>query len=77
MDFHNCYKAIQRLGKGSTACVYSALQFMDGNLVAIKSFKRSNYFASDNNNGKKAFQKEFKILTKIDHKNICKLKGVF
>ena len=50
--FHKSYKAVKRVGKGATAFVYSAIRHLDGKDVAIKSFKRSAYFASDNNNGK-------------------------
>ena len=50
--FHTSYKAVKRIGKGVTACVYCAQRFLDGKEVAIKSFKRSVYFASDHNNGK-------------------------
>ena len=35
-----------------TACVYNALNLANGKEVAIKSFKRSVYFAQDNGNGK-------------------------
>lgn len=35
-----------------TACVYNAINLANGREVAIKSFKRSVYFAQDNGNGK-------------------------
>lgn len=67
-----------------TACVYNAISFANGKEVAIKSFKRSVYFAQDNQNGKViykliqvSFCKEFKILSLCDHKNICKMQSVF
>jgi serine/threonine protein kinase len=52
LGFHTAFKAIKKIGKGMTACVYNALSFATGREVAIKSFKRSVYFAQDNGNGK-------------------------
>ena len=45
--------------------------------MAIKSFNREAYFESENGNGKKAFQKELKILSGLNHKNLCKFEGVY
>ncbi len=55
LGFHTSFKAIKRIGKGMTACVYNAISFANGKEIAIKSFKRSSYFSTDNNNGKVAF----------------------
>ena len=44
LGFHACFKAIKKIGKGMTACVYAAINFATGEEVAIKSFKRSAYF---------------------------------
>lgn len=52
LGFHSSFKAVKKIGKGMTACVYNAINFANGKEVAIKSFKRSVYFAQDNNNGK-------------------------
>lgn len=52
LGFHTSFKAIKKIGKGMTACVYNAVSFATGREVAIKSFKRSVYFAQDNGNGK-------------------------
>ena len=41
LGFHTAFKAIKKIGKGMTACVYNALSFATGKEVAIKSFKRS------------------------------------
>lgn len=60
-----------------TATVYKALQYSTGTDVAIKSFKRAVYFATENGNGKKAFQKEFKIMTQTKHPNVIQLNGVY
>jgi len=51
LGFHNLFKALRKIGKGMTACVYHAQCFSTGKDVAIKSFKRSAYFTSENNNG--------------------------
>jgi hypothetical protein len=45
------FKAIRKIGKGMTACVYNALCYISGKEVAIKSFRRSAYFATEDNNG--------------------------
>ena len=45
------FKAHKKIGKGMTASVYNAISFASNKEVAIKSFKRSVYFASENNNG--------------------------
>ncbi len=52
LGFHTAFKAIKKIGKGMTACVYNAISFATGREVAIKSFKRSVYFAQENGNGK-------------------------
>jgi len=77
LGFHTSFKAIKKIGKGMTACVYNAINYANGKEVAIKSFKRSVYFAQDNGNGKTSFRKEFKILTEVNHKNICQLQSVY
>ena len=61
LGFHGSFKAISKIGKGMTACVYNAINFNNGKEVAIKSFKRSVYFKQDNGNGK-VFQFIFRIL---------------
>jgi len=55
LGFHESFKAVKILGKGLTATVYKAMSFRDKKDVAIKSFKRSVYFATPN--GKPSFQK--------------------
>jgi hypothetical protein len=55
LGFHTSFKAIKKIGKGMTACVYDAINFTNGKEVAIKSFKRSVYFEQDNGNGKVFF----------------------
>jgi hypothetical protein len=77
LGFHTSFKAIKKIGRGMTACVYNAINFANGREVAIKSFKRSVYFAQDNGNGKISFQKEFRILTQINHKNLSQIYSVF
>lgn len=52
LGFHTSFKAVKKIGKGMTACVYNAINFANGREVAIKSFKRCVYFAQDNGNGK-------------------------
>ena len=51
LGFHTSFKAIKKIGKGMTACVYNAVNYANGREVAIKSFKRSVYFTQDNGNG--------------------------
>lgn len=55
LGFRDGFKAVKILGKGVTATVYKATRYRDQNDVAIKSFKRSVYFAAEN--GKLSFQK--------------------
>jgi hypothetical protein len=55
LGFRDGFKAVKILGKGVTATVYKATRYRDQTDVAIKSFKRSVYFATDN--GKLSFQK--------------------
>lgn len=55
LGFRDGFKAVRILGKGVTATVYKATRYRDQNDVAIKSFKRSVYFAAEN--GKLSFQK--------------------
>ena len=57
--------------------MYRVCRLRDKKSVAIKSFNREAYFESENGNGKKAFQKELKILSGLNHKNLCKFEGVY
>ena len=83
-NFHPQFRAIRRIGKGVTACVYEADRLRDHKPVAIKSFKKSVYFASDNGKGKveifliqEAFIKEMQILSELSHPGIGAYNGVF
>lgn len=75
LGFHESFKAVKILGKGLTATVYKAISYRDRKDVAIKSFKRTVYFATPN--GKLSFQKEFQTLASLQHKNICGLESVY
>lgn len=77
LNFHGQFQAIQKIGKGVTANVYRVCRLRDKKSVAIKSFNREAYFESENGNGKKAFKKELKILSELNHKNVCKFEGVY
>lgn len=72
--FREAFRPIIRLGKGMTAVVYKAESLLEHQDVAIKTFKRAVYFQ---NHGKDSFKKEFEILTKLKHKNLCELIGVY
>jgi hypothetical protein len=52
LNFHPQFRAIRRIGRGVTACVYEAIRLRDQKQVEIKSFKKSVYFSSDNGKGK-------------------------
>lgn len=75
LGFREGFNAVKILGKGAAATVYKAIRFRDNKYVAIKSFKRSLYFSTEN--GKASFQKEFQILSSLSHPNICSLEGVY
>jgi serine/threonine protein kinase len=64
LGFHNLFKAHKKIGKGMTASVYNAVSFVSNKEVAIKSFKRNVYFASENNNGE-----VYKLLFRFPLKN--------
>ena len=82
--FHEIYRAIKKIGKGVTASVYKALRLTDRKEIAVKSFKKDVYYSIDNGRGKVimqlmkgAFEKEFKAMTEVDCRYICKLISVF
>jgi len=50
--FHETFRAIKKIGKGVTASVFSAQRLTDDLEVAVKSFKKENYFKQDDGKGK-------------------------
>jgi hypothetical protein len=61
LGFHTLFKPIRKIGRGIAACVYSAIDYTNGCEIAIKSFCKSVYFKTDNNNGKVLFALKFRL----------------
>ena len=53
--FHDIYRAVKKIGKGVSASVYKAIRLTDKTNLAVKSFKKDQYFQSDKGRGKVLF----------------------
>lgn len=62
----------QQIGGGGSCLVYRARVY--GQLVAVKAMKEENRNTrKKSSSGKRQFMAELKLLTKVRHKNICRL----
>lgn len=63
--FHNFYKPIRTLGKGSFATVYEIVRLDDGERFAAKVFSKENI--KNNRSKMRSFINELEILRYIEH----------
>ena len=74
LNFHKLFKPIRKIGSGLTATVYKVRRVVDGAIMAVKAFKKSEYFQSQGGRGRvlfsltqEAFARELSILRELDH----------
>eukprot|EP00330_Aristerostoma_sp_ATCC50986_P013978 CAMPEP_0114593972 /NCGR_PEP_ID=MMETSP0125-20121206/15568_1 /TAXON_ID=485358 ORGANISM="Aristerostoma sp., Strain ATCC 50986" /NCGR_SAMPLE_ID=MMETSP0125 /ASSEMBLY_ACC=CAM_ASM_000245 /LENGTH=133 /DNA_ID=CAMNT_0001793689 /DNA_START=253 /DNA_END=654 /DNA_ORIENTATION=- len=75
--FHDEYKALKMIGRGSFAKVYLVESKSSSNTYAVKAFTKESLMISNKNNAKPAMLNEIEIMRACDHPNIIKLYEVF
>mmetsp|Transcript_42367 Transcript_42367/g.49072 ORF Transcript_42367/g.49072 Transcript_42367/m.49072 type:complete len:647 (-) Transcript_42367:253-2193(-) len=75
--FHDDYKAIKMIGKGSFAKVYLVESKSTGKTFAVKAFTKEGIIMSNKANAKPSIINEIDIMRCADHENIIKLYEVF
>jgi len=72
-NFHEEYKAIKMIGKGSFAKVYLVESKSNGKHFAVKAFAKEGISQSNKGNAKPTMLNEIDLLRALDHENIIKL----
>jgi len=72
-SFHDEYKALKMIGKGSFAKVYLVECKSQGKMYAVKAFTKESVIASNKANAKPSMLNEIEIMRALDHENIIKL----
>lgn len=75
--FHDDYKAIKMIGRGSFAKVYLVESKTNGKSYAVKAFTKDAMAVSNKNNAKPSMLNEIDIMRTVDHENIIKLYEVY
>jgi len=75
--FHDDYKAIKMIGRGSFAKVYLVESKTTGKSFAVKAFTKETMAVSNKNNAKPSMLNEIDIMRSLDHENIIKLYEVY
>jgi len=76
-NFHEEYKALKMIGKGSFAKVYLVESKITKKHFAVKAFTKEGAIISNKNNAKPAMVNEIDIMRALDHENVIKLYEVF
>ncbi|KAL4432630.1 hypothetical protein ABPG74_004923 [Tetrahymena malaccensis] len=74
-QFHDHYKAVKKLGKGSFASVYLVNHRETGKQLAIKAFLKEKLYQEDK--GSEAFFNEINLMKQINHPHLLKLYEVW
>jgi len=77
LNFHDEYKAIKMIGRGSFAKVYYVESKTNGKPFAVKAFTKESIYASNKANAKPSMLNEIDIMRSLDHDNIIKLYEVY
>jgi len=72
-SFHEEYKALKMIGKGSFAKVYLVECKSQGKMYAVKAFTKESVIASNKANAKPSMLNEIDIMRALDHENVIKL----
>jgi len=76
-NFHDEYKALKMIGRGSFAKVYLVETKTTGKAFAVKAFTKEGVIASNKSNAKPSMINEIDIMRVLDHDNIIKLYEVY
>jgi len=76
-NFHDEYKALKMIGKGSFAKVYLVESKTNKKHFAVKAFTKEGIIISNKNNAKPAMLNEIDIMRAVDHENVIKLYEVY
>jgi serine/threonine protein kinase len=77
VSFHDDYKAIKMIGRGSFAKVYLVESKTNGKSFAVKAFTKESMAVSNKANAKPSMLNEIEIMRNLDHENIIKLYEVY
>jgi len=77
ISFHDDYKAIKMIGRGSFAKVYLVESKTNGKSFAVKAFTKESMAVSNKANAKPSMLNEIEIMRNLDHENIIKLYEVY
>eukprot|EP00331_Platyophrya_macrostoma_P004586 CAMPEP_0176430336 /NCGR_PEP_ID=MMETSP0127-20121128/14191_1 /TAXON_ID=938130 /ORGANISM="Platyophrya macrostoma, Strain WH" /LENGTH=634 /DNA_ID=CAMNT_0017812203 /DNA_START=8 /DNA_END=1912 /DNA_ORIENTATION=- len=77
VTFHDDYKALKMIGRGSFAKVYLVESKTTGHQFAVKAFTKEGVLLSNKNNAKTSIINEIDIMRCITHENIIKLYEVY
>lgn len=75
--FHDEYKALKMIGRGSFAKVYLVESKTTGKMFAVKAFTKESVIISNKSNAKPSMLNEIDIMRFLDHDNIIKLYEVY
>jgi len=76
-NFHDEYKAVKMIGKGSFAKVYLVESKTTGKNFAVKAFTKESLIISNKSNAKPSMINEIEIMRVLDHENVIKLYEVY
>jgi len=71
--FHDDYKALKMIGRGSFAKVYLVESKATGKMYAVKAFTKEGIIISNKTNAKPSMLNEIDIMRSLDHENVIKL----
>jgi serine/threonine protein kinase len=75
--FHEEYKALKMIGRGSFAKVYLVEAKGGSKMFAVKAFTKESIIVSNKNNAKPSMINEIDIMRALDHENVIKLYEVY
>jgi len=76
-NFHEEYKAVKMIGKGSFAKVYLVESKSNAKNFAVKAFTKESLVISNKTNARPSMVNEIDIMRALDHDNIIKLHEVY
>lgn len=77
LTFHDDYKALKMIGRGSFAKVYLVESKANSKMYAVKAFTKESLIISNKSNAKPSMLNEIEIMRAVDHENVIKVYEVF
>jgi len=75
--FHEEYKALKMIGRGSFAKVYLVESKTNGKMFAVKAFTKESVIISNKTNAKPSMINEIDLMRVLDHEHVIKLYEVY